>query len=175
MQAALQFTHAPSPLRPWQRPRRHEAVDHVAVPLIVSLMVLAPVGGLSKVAADGLASRVFTAAVAVELANSVLAPVLAQLGVSKGCFRDRFFGSPEPVQTSVQVGYCMDVSYFAPSACTGAGDQWHTYPAGATYTPPFRFDAERCISSIITVYTPEWVTPSPHVNTAHHRAGRGRR
>ena len=136
-------------------------VDHVAVPLIVSLMVLAPVGGLSKVAAAGLASRVFTAAVAVELANSVLAPVLAQLGVSEGCYRDRFFGSPEPVQTSVQVAYCTGVGFFTPSVCANAGFEWLTYPAGATYTPPFRFDAERCISSIITVYTPEWVAPCP--------------
>ena len=105
--------------------RRHEAVDHVAVPLIVSLMVLAP--------------------------------VLAQLGVSEGCYRDRFFRSPEPVQTSVQVGYCTVLGHFTPSDCIAVdvNGQWLTYPAGATYTPPFRFDAERCISSIITVYTPE--------------------
>jgi hypothetical protein len=132
----------------------HELVDHVAGPLIVSVAVVVATGTST---ADVHPSAVFVTSVAVEVVNSVLAPMIAQLGVSEGCFRDELFSSPEPVETSVDVQYCSGTGFVTEALCTLGGNQWLSYPVGVTYTPPFRFDGGRCISSIITIYTPEYL------------------
>jgi hypothetical protein len=99
--------------------------------------------------------------VAVEVVNSVLAPMIAQLGVSEGCFRDELFSNPEPVETSITMGQCSCLGLsntLTEAACVlSNGCSWVTYAVGMTYTPPFRFDGGRCISSIITIYTPEYL------------------
>jgi len=137
----------------------HELVDHVMSPLIVSVVV--------KVAAASNTayvhpSTVFVTLVMVEVVNSVLAPMIAQLRASEGCFRDELFSSPEPVETSISVGYCncTGLKSVTEAGCMSPPEfvcGWHTYPVGVTYTPPFRFDGGRCISSIITLYSPEYI------------------
>ena len=142
----------------------HEVVDYVLTPLIVTVVVMIAIRTSGSGARP---SDVFAAAVGVEVANSVLAPVVALLGVSEGCFRDQLFSHPESVETFVDVGYCTVFGRICPTCptfaiqneetCIGFGGAWLTYPVGVSYTPPFRFDGGRCISSIITLYTPEYL------------------
>jgi hypothetical protein len=135
----------------------HELVDHVASPLIVSVVAIVASGMNTAEAVRP--STVFVVSVAVEVANSVLAPVIAQLGASDGCFRDKLFSHPERVETSVELGFCtcLGPGSTTEAGCSTAGCSWFTYQVGVSYTPPFRFDGRRCISSIITVYTPEYL------------------
>jgi Leucine-rich repeat (LRR) protein len=139
----------------------HELVDHVLSPLIVSVVVVVATG--TSTSAGVSPSTVFVTSVAVEVVNSVLAPMIAQLGVSEGCFRDELFSSPEPVETSIAVGQCtcLEANTISEAECLSQlsteGCSWVTYPVGVTYTPPFRFDGGRCISSIITLYSPEYI------------------
>ena len=128
----------------------HELVDHIMVPLIVSAMALT----------TGTHTRptpVFVAAVVIEVTNSVISPVIAQLIASEGCFRDQLFSSPTAVSASVTVAFCGNTSYTTESACNLNGWPWNSYPVGVSYTPPFQFDGSRCLSSIITLYTPEYL------------------
>ena len=102
---------------------------------------------------------IFVITVAIELCNSVLAPVIAQLGVSNGCFRDQIFNTPTPITTSVEVGECLCTLDNQPitteNACNafGCSPPWFTYPVSVEYTPPFQFHGDQCMSSIITLYT----------------------
>jgi hypothetical protein len=103
----------------------HEVVDHVASPLIVSVVVVASASARSR--KSGLhSSTIFVAAVAVEVANSVLAPVIAQLGFSDGCYRDKLFARPEPIATSVNVQYCTGLDKTSAASCQNYGFQWLT-------------------------------------------------
>lgn len=126
----------------------HEGLDHIATPLIVSVLVAVATNNNGRGALVW-PSAVFATSVAVEMLNSVIAPMIALLGVSDGCFRDKIFASPEPVDTFVNVDYCPG-GWTNASSCVSHGWHWLSYPAGVTYTPPFRFDGQRCISSIIT-------------------------
>jgi hypothetical protein len=88
--------------------------------------------------------------------------VIALLGGSDGCLRDELFTSPESIETSINVPYCTGANIYTglnPTEfnCEFEGFQWITRPVGVSYTPPFRFDGERCTSSIITLYTPEYL------------------
>ncbi|MEC7456409.1 MAG: hypothetical protein VYE42_00130, partial [Actinomycetota bacterium] len=128
----------------------HELVDHIMVPLIVSAMALT----------TGTHTRptpVFVAAVVIEVTNSVVAPVIAQLIASEGCFRDQLFSSPTAVSASVTVAFCNNGTYTTESECGFWSWSWFSYPVGVSYTPPFQFDGSRCLSSIITLYTPEYL------------------
>jgi hypothetical protein len=135
----------------------HEIVDGFATPYIVSVVVI--VATDTRPALGGVhPSAVFAAAVAVGAANSVLAPVIALLGVGDGCFRDQLFESPVPVETSVDVPYCTGPAFpFTEAQCLSLNWQWVSMPVGVSFTPPFRFDGERCISSVITLYTPAYL------------------
>jgi hypothetical protein len=138
----------------------HEIVDHVLSPYIVLVVVTMASTGTSTGGVRP--SAVFAAVVAVEMANSVLAPVIALLGGSDGCLRDKLFTRPESIDTSINVGHCTGTGFlgaepYNEAVCTNFGFQWITRPVGVSYTPPFRFDGERCISNIITLFTPEYL------------------
>jgi Leucine-rich repeat (LRR) protein len=133
----------------------HELVDHVLSPYIV--LVVVTMASTSTSTGGVRPSAVFAAVVAVEMANSVLAPVIALLGASDGCLRDELFASPQSIDTSVNVSYCTDTGWFTEAECVSHINQWLSHPVGVSYTPPFRFDGERCTSSIITLYTPEYL------------------
>jgi len=86
----------------------------------------------------------------------VLAPVIALLGASDGCLRGKLLPSPEPIGASVNVGYCTYAIFSTENDCVQIGGyQWLMLPV-VSYAP-FRFNSEQCISSIITLYTPEYL------------------
>jgi hypothetical protein len=133
----------------------HEIVDHFLSPYIVLAVVTMASTGTSTGGVRP--SAVFAAVVAVEMTNSVLAPVIALLGASDGCLRGKLLPSPEPIGASVNVGYCTNTIFSTENDCVQIGGyQWLTLPV-VSYAPPFRFNSEQCISSIITLYTPEYL------------------
>jgi hypothetical protein len=129
----------------------HELVDHIVSPVVVSVMAASAAGGSVSYVHP---SSVFVASIVVEVTNSVLAPIIAELAASADCFRYKLFTNPDPIITSVAVqAYCTG-NYPTKEWCNGT--QWITSSLGS-YTPTFQFDASRCISGIITLYTPEYI------------------
>lgn len=93
---------------------------------------------------------VISASVAFALTNSLVAPMLALLLVSTGCFRDKLFGSEPTVSTSVSMATCVGSNTFS---CVTYGH----YTVETSFTEQFEFSGDRCLSSVITLYTPEFL------------------
>eukprot|EP00035_Acanthoeca_spectabilis_P003639 m.94478 g.94478 ORF g.94478 m.94478 type:complete len:918 (+) comp12253_c0_seq1:257-3010(+) len=83
----------------------HDLINHFAGPLAVTT-----VARVASVAHPGF---VISASVAFVLTNSLVAPMLALLLVSTGCFRDKLFGSEPTVSTSVSMATCVGSNTFS--------------------------------------------------------------
>lgn len=98
---------------------------------------------------------VLPATLAFSLTNSLVAPIAGLLLSSQGCFQGVFLPASS-VSTSANITRC----YFE----TGCGSQqdenilppFEVLTLTTTYTVPFVFNSDRCISSIITLYTPQF-------------------
>jgi hypothetical protein len=127
----------------------HDGINHFAGPVLVSLLATVLKAPSSNV--------VITASTALVLTTSLVAPMVALLLASTGCFKDKF--APPVTDTST-----IDVQYCEVSLRSGTGPtatatcrQFQSYPVHTSFTQPFVFDGGRCVSSIIVLYTPEFL------------------
>eukprot|EP00035_Acanthoeca_spectabilis_P031422 m.14059 g.14059 ORF g.14059 m.14059 type:complete len:1345 (-) comp4744_c0_seq1:49-4083(-) len=119
--------------------------------------------GVTPMAVTTLARRVKTAnaqfalstALTIAVTNSVVAPMVALLLVSEGCYREHLFSAPPRVQSSVALAACTGFVQNGTGAyCTSFGANTTIETA---YTETFVFSGARCLSSITTLYTPEYL------------------
>jgi hypothetical protein len=127
----------------------HELLDHLVSPQVVKWII--------KLIPDA-SSRVQTAhtwIVGVELAASLAGPLLAFVFASEGCLlRYVIPSATSPTTTIVERTYC------ALTAAASDGEeclQNSTVAAAVSYVAPFEFSGERCVSSVITIYTPAYL------------------
>ena len=125
----------------------HEVFDHLVSPRVVKQMVLLTGGRAAP-------STMHTLVVFIELIASVVAPLIALVLASDACLLPLVRpGSVAPTVTAVDRGFCA-ASNTAGTKCL----QFGKVSASVAYTPEFKFSGERCISSIITLYTPAYLT-----------------
>jgi len=88
----------------------------------------------------------------LELAASVVAPLVAFAFASEDCLRDVLFPTEATTTVAVPQQYCTG-TYSDGGGCAAHG----SYSTSVSYTAEFEFDGERCVSSVITLYTPAFL------------------
>ena len=157
----------------------HETFDHLVAPWVVWLTIgFMPASHLTPEA-------VHTWIVGLELSTSAIGPLLAFVFASEGCLLNYVLPSEVlPTTTTVDRVFCALYSVGTSSA--NVCREIVTVPTTVSYTTPFEFNGERCVSSVITLYTsaflmvfalrivllyplwwiqenrPGWVTPGLH-------------
>ena len=99
-----------------------------------------------------------TLVVAIEMVTSVVAPLVAFVFASDGCLLQYVIPSTVDATTiDIPRRYCAIFHENSDGAQTSHCQQWGNATVNIEYTVPWDFDGERCISSIITLYTPAYL------------------
>jgi len=141
----------------------HELIDTVASPHVLRLLMELLAyhrDGYDQVRNNHCAEPVsgrtlFRWVVAMELFNSLMAPLIAFVFASNGCFGE-YFTPVSAVTTNITFDSCSD--YFidykgdvGPCILNTPND------VQFTYNPQFEFQGPRCIDSVITLYSPAYL------------------
>jgi Leucine-rich repeat (LRR) protein len=126
------------------------AVIHDVINLVICPVAVAALAGVLKTSEP---MYVLLIATSVALCNSLLAPMIGLLLSSDGCFHNKFFGSNPSVSSSVNVPSCIGLGLDSSGQCVVLAN----YTLVTSYTEPFEFSGERCLSSIVVLYTPEYL------------------
>ena len=98
--------------------------------------------------------NVYVLVITIELITAVVAPLLAFTFASKDCFPILAQAHVATVKTYIQRVYCMRPNDFGASGCAETG----IVTATVAFVPELEFNGERCIASVITLYTPAYLT-----------------
>ena len=130
----------------------HETVDHLVAPWVVWLIIgFIPAAHLTL-------ETVHTWIVGLELLTSVVGPLVAFVFTSEGCLRNYVLPVDVlPTTTAVDRVYCT-YSLLSDGNENQSCETFHTVVATVSYTTPFEFSGERCVSSVITLYTPAFLS-----------------
>ena len=130
----------------------HEVFDHLLSPWVTwRIMSLIPGGHNSP-------TTVHTLVVAIELVTSVVAPLVAFVFASDGCLlQDIIPATIDATTVDIPRRYCNIFHQNLDGWQTGGCEVFANATVRIEYTAPWEFDGERCIASVIMLYTPAYL------------------